>query len=129
MKFSITTMTTIALIATGLFGFGFTGITPIKAQNNTVPSNMTGLANMTEPNMTTSDTSGNSAKMHLEEGIKALKNGDNQAAKTHLDAAKQAMTNAPGEAVKHFEEGMKALENGDSKGAIMHLDFADQALG
>jgi cellobiose-specific phosphotransferase system component IIA len=95
----------------------------------TAPNNMTSSANMTGSNMTTSDTSGSSAKMHLEEGIKALKSGDNEAAKTHLDAAKQAMTNAPGEAVKHFEEGMKALENGDSKGAIMHLDFADQALG
>ncbi len=129
MKSSIATITTVALVATVLFGFAYAGFTSIHAQNTTAPNNMTSSANMTGSNMTTSDTSGSSAKMHLEEGIKALKSGDNEAAKTHLDAAKQAMTNAPGEAMKHFEEGMKALGNGDSKGAIMHLQFADQALG
>ena len=65
--------------------------------------------------------------MHLEEGIKALKGGDNQAAMTHLDAARAGMV--PGGAMNHFEQGMKALENGDSNGAIMHLTAADQALG
>ena len=88
---------------------------------------MTGSANMTGSNMTMSNASGSSAKMNLEEGIKALKNGDNQAAMTHLDAAKQAMV--PGGAMNHFEQGMKALQNGDSNGAIMHLSAADQALG
>ena len=129
MKFSTATMTTVALVATVLFGYSFTGFTSIKAQNTTAPNNMTSSANMTGSNMTTSDTSGSSAKMHLEEGIKALKSGDNESAKTHLDAAKQAMINAPGEAVKHFEEGMKAFNDGDSKGAIMHMNFAEQALG
>jgi hypothetical protein len=47
----------------------------------------------------------------------------------HLDFAKQAMANAPSDALKHFEEGMKALNAGDSNGALMHLKFANQALG
>ena len=32
-----------------------------------------------------------SAKMHLDQGIKALESGDNQGAKMHLDAADQAL--------------------------------------
>jgi len=59
---------------------------------------------MTGSNMTTtSDTSANLAKMQFEEGIKALESGDNQAAMTHLDAAKQAMV--PEQAMDHFEQG------------------------
>jgi exonuclease VII small subunit len=127
MKFSTTAMTIVALVAGVLFGYAFLGLISVNAQNMTLPSNITGSANLTGSNMTTSDTSGNSAKMNLEEGIKALKSGDNQAAMTHLDAAKQAMV--PGEAMNHFEQGMKALENGDSNGAIMHLTVANQALG
>ena len=119
-------MTEVALVATVLFGYAFTGITSIEAQNVTVPNNITSSANMTDSNMTTSDTSGSSARMDLQEGIKALKSGDTKTAMTHLDAAKQAMV--PGEAMNHFEQGMKALENGDLNGAIMHLTAADQAL-
>ena len=121
MKFSTATMTVVALVATVLFGYAFTVFTSIEAQNVSAPNNMTSSANMTA-----SDTSGSSARMHLQEGIKALKNGDSQAAMTNLDAAKQAMV--PGEAMNHFEQGMKALENGDLNGAIMHLKAADQAL-
>ena len=71
---------------------------------------------------------GGPAKMHLEEGIKALESGNIQAANMHLDFAKQAMANAPTNALKHFEEGMKVLGAGDSNGALMHLKLADQAL-
>jgi len=42
---------------------------------------------------------------------------------THLNAAKQAMTNASPEAVKHFEEGMKALVGGDINGAITEFKW------
>lgn len=42
---------------------------------------------------------------------------------THLDAAKQAMTNSSPEAVKHFEEGMKALAGGDINGAITEFKW------
>jgi hypothetical protein len=107
--------------------FAFMGFTSIKALNMTAPNNMTSSVNMTSSNMTTSDTSGSSAKMYLEEGIKAVKRSDNQAAMIHLNAAKEVMV--PGEAMNHFEQGMKALENGDSNGAFMYLTAADQALG
>ena len=108
-----------------LVGQLFVGFISVDAQNMT-PGNMMG-SNMTG-NMT-GNMMGSPAKMHLEEGIKALEAGNIQAANMHLDFAKQAMANAPTNAVKHFEEGMKALGAGDSNGALMHLKLADQALG
>jgi hypothetical protein len=71
----------------------------------------------------TSSISSSSAKINLEEGIKALQSGDKQGAMTHLNAAKQAMTNASPEAIKHFEEGMKALAGGDINGAITEFHW------
>jgi hypothetical protein len=72
-------------------------------------------------------------KMHLDEGIKALKNGDNQGAMMHLDAANQTLASSSSasdqSAKMHLDEGIKALKNGDNQGAMMHLDAADQALG
>ncbi|MGC2382707.1 MAG: hypothetical protein WA631_06320, partial [Nitrososphaeraceae archaeon] len=38
-----------------------------------------------------SSSSDQSAKMHLDQGISALKNGDNQGAMMHLEAADQAL--------------------------------------
>src|SRR5215510_6970584 len=70
----------------------------------------------------------NTAKMHLEEGLKMLKTGDKDSAMTHLSAAQAAMGGASSNAKMHFEEGMKALQAGDTNGAIMHLTAADQAL-
>ncbi len=127
MKLSATMMTAVALVAGVLFGYSFIGLDSVNAQNMTLPNNMTGSANMTGGNMTASDASGSSAKVHLEEGIKALKSGDNQAAMAYLDAAKQAMVS--GQAMSHFEQGMSALQNGDLNGALMHLTAANQALG
>ena len=108
-----------------LVGQLFIGFISVDAQNMS-PGNMMG-SNMTG-NMT-GNMMGGSAKMHLEEGIKALESGNIQAATMHLDFARQAMANSPTNAVKHFEEGMKALGAGDSNGALMHLKLADQALG
>ena len=108
-----------------LVGQLFIGFISVDAQNMS-PGNMMG-SNMTG-NMT-GNMMGGSAKMHLEEGIKALESGNIQAANMHLDFARQAMANSPTNAVKHFEEGMKALGTGDSNGALMHLKLADQALG
>jgi galactose mutarotase-like enzyme len=106
------------------------GLHPVSAQNAT---NMTAGANMTNAttggNMTTSNTSTSSAKMHLEEGIKALQSGDKEGATTHLGLAQQAMSGSSPDAIMHFEEGMKALDSGDTKGAIMHLQIAEQSLG
>jgi len=68
-------------------------------------------------------------KMHLEEGIKALKSGDNQGAMMHLDAAEQGLTSASDQSAKmHLDQGIQALKNGDNQGAMMHLDAADQSL-
>jgi hypothetical protein len=117
-----------------LVGQLFIGFISVDAQNmspgNMMGSNMTGnmTGNMMGSNMT-GNMMGGSAKMHLEEGIKALESGNIQAANMHLDFARQAMANSPTNAVKHFEEGMKALGAGDSNGALMHLKLADQALG
>jgi cellobiose-specific phosphotransferase system component IIA len=98
------------------------GFISINAQNMT-PGGMMG------GNMTPGGMMGGSPKMHLEEAIKALESGNIQLANMHLNIAKQAMANAPTNAVKHFEEGMKALDAGDSNGALMHLKSAEQALG
>jgi hypothetical protein len=41
MKFSITRITRLALVAAVLFGYAFMGFTSIKALNMTAPNNMT----------------------------------------------------------------------------------------
>jgi hypothetical protein len=70
-------------------------------------------------------------KMHLDEGIKALKSGDNQGAMMHLNAAEQALGGSSSDqsAKMHLDEGIKALKSGDNQGAMMHLNAAEQALG
>ncbi len=117
---------------------GFWWLESALAQNASMGSNTTSgtnmgnstmSGNMTSGNATMSNTSGNSAKMHLEEGIKALQAGDKDSAMTHLSAAQAAMSGASSNAMMHFEEGMKALQAGDTNGAITHLTAADQALG
>ena len=66
-------------------------------------------------------------KMHLEEGLKALKSGDNQGAMMHLNAADQGLTSASDQSAKmHLDQGIQALKNGDNQGAMMHLNAADQ---
>ena len=118
MKFSTNTVTTVALIVGVVLGYTFAGFTSIKAQNVTAPNNMTA-----------SNTSAGSAKMHLEEAIKALESGNKDAASTHLTAAQQAISGESDQAKMHFGEGMKAFSSGDSNGALMHLKLAVQALG
>ncbi len=70
---------------------------------------------------------GMTPQMHLEEGIKSLKAGDNQGALTHLGAADQGLTDQS--AKFHLDEGIKSLKAGDNQGALMHLGAADKALG
>ncbi len=110
---------------------GFWLLESAVAQNASMDGNMTTGTNMTNTTMggNMTATSGGSAKMHLEEGIKALQSGDKEGAMTQLTAAQQAMSGSSPDAIKHFEEGMKALESGDSNGAIMHLQIAEQSLG
>jgi hypothetical protein len=69
---------------------------------------------------------GMTPKMHLEEGIKALKADDKQGALTHLDVADQSITDQS--AKMHLDQGIKALKADDTQGALMHLDVADKAL-
>jgi hypothetical protein len=79
---------------------------------------------------TTGFAQGMTPKMHLEEGIKALKAGDNQGALMHLDAADQGLTSPSEQSVKkHLDQGISALKNGDNQVALMQLGAADQALG
>src|SRR6266511_2140756 len=79
---------------------------------------------------TTAFAQGMTPKMHLEEGIKALKAGDNQGALTHLSAADQGLTSPSDQSAKmHLDQGISALKSGDNQGASMHLGAADQALG
>src|ERR687886_615269 len=66
-------------------------------------------------------------KMHLEEGIKALKAGDQQGALMHLNEADKGISDQS--AKMHLDEGIKALKGGDQQGALMHLGAADKALG
>ena len=65
-------------------------------------------------------------KMHLEEGIKALKTGDTQGALMHLNEADKGISDQS--AKMHLDEGIKALKANDNQGALMHLDAADKAL-
>jgi hypothetical protein len=81
---------------------------------------------------TSSPTS--SAKMHLDEGIKALQSGNTTGALMHLNAADKLLVeiHVPASAQSgkmHLDEGIKALQSGNTKGALMHLNAADQALG
>jgi hypothetical protein len=118
-----------------LLALAFVGVGSIFAQNET-GGNATSAANMTNVtsggnatgNMT-SDTGANTAKIELEEGIKALQGGDVPGARTHLTAAQESMTDSPPDAIRHFEEGMKAFDSGDNSAAIMHLNIANEALG
>ena len=70
---------------------------------------------------------GMTPKMHLEEGIKALKAGDTQGALMHLNATDQGLSDQS--AKMHLEQGIKALQGGDQQGALMHSGAADEALG
>jgi hypothetical protein len=76
---------------------------------------------------------GMTPKMHLEEGIKALKSGDQQGALMHLNAADQGLASSSSSsdqsAKMHLDQGITALKSGDNQGASMHLGAADQALG
>ena len=108
---------------------GFWLLESAVAQNASTSNNMTTATNMSAGNTTMSNTTGTSAKMQLEGGIKALQSGDKEGAMTQLTAAQQAMSGSSLDAIMHFEEGMKALESGDTDGAIMHLKVADQFLG
>jgi cellobiose-specific phosphotransferase system component IIA len=66
------------------------------------------------------------ARMHLDEGIKALQSGDTNSAMTHLKAADGLLS--AGEAKMHLDEGIKALQSGDTNSAMTHVKAAESAL-
>src|SRR5919198_2358931 len=117
-----------------LFVVAFLGVVAIvtgTSFNSAVAqgNNVTGGGNMTTGggggNVTSTSSSGE-AKMHLDEGIKALQGGDTNGAMMHLKLADQKLSG--GEAKMHLDEGIKALQGGDTNGALMHLKLADQKL-
>lgn len=99
------------------------------ASNSVSAQNMTNQT-ITGGNMTNAPASGagGSAKMHIEEAIKALESGNNEAASTHLTAAQQGIASEPDQAKMHFSEAMKAFSSGDLNGALMHLKATNDAL-
>lgn len=96
-----------------------------KAANMT---NVTTFGNVTDINMTASDNTTSSARLYLEEVIKALQTGDNEAAKTLITGAQAAMSNAPVDARKQFEIGLRVLNGGDISEAIKYFEAANQTL-
>lgn len=67
-------------------------------------------------------------KLHLEEAIKALENGDKQAASTRLTAALQGVAQASKEVKMQFNEGTKALAEGNIGESIARLKAAMENL-
>jgi len=131
----------LAIAASVFFFLAFAGPNSLDAQNATNMTTGINATNATMGNMTGGSTHTSTAKMQIEEGIKALQTGDNISARTHLDAAHHALelvfedtitlptAGASANATKHFDEGMDALQTGDTNGAITHFSAADQALG
>jgi hypothetical protein len=82
--------------------------------------------------VTSAFAQGVSPKMHLEEGIKSLKSGDNQGALMHLNEANKGLASSSSSsdqtAKMHLDEGIKAVKANDNQGALMHLNAADKAL-
>jgi hypothetical protein len=119
----------------------FEGWNSVNAQNSTTLTTGTNATGTTAGNMIGGNNHTATAKMQIEEGIKALQAGDNNSARDHLDSAKHALelvfeetitlptANATSKAIKHFEEGMNTLQAGDTNGAIPNFTAADQALG
>lgn len=125
MKLSMS-MTVLGLLITSFLGYEIAGFNTTTGQNMTIPNNMTSSDNMTNA---TASGAGASAKMHIEEAIKALEAGNTAAASTHLTAAQQAIPIESEQVKMHFGEAMKAFSSGDSNGALMHLKAANDVLG
>jgi cellobiose-specific phosphotransferase system component IIA len=100
---------------------------PTAAATPAATTNQTN--NQTGGNMTTTAGGGGdqaSAKMHLDEGMKALQAGDTAGAEMHMGLADQALSE--GEAKMHLGEAIKALQAGDTAGAETHAQLAQDTL-
>jgi cellobiose-specific phosphotransferase system component IIA len=114
----------IAISIAVIFGIG--GLT-IATASPTATTNQT--SNQTGGNMTTTADGGGdqaSAKMHLDEAMKALQAGDTAGAEMHMGLADQALSE--GEAKMHLGEAIKALQAGDTAGAETHAQLAQDTL-
>ena len=80
---------------------------------------------MGQTNSTTTGDSGNTAKMHVDEALKALQSNDNNGATMHLNIASNSTT---GSAKMHVDEALKALQSNDNNGATMHIQEAQKNL-
>ena len=68
------------------------------------------------------------AVLHLEEAIKALENGNEQAASTRLTAALQGVAQSSNEVKLHFDEAIKAFSAGNINDTLLHLKAARENL-
>ena len=139
MRYEIIAVLTIA--SSGFSLLAFAGPNSLNAQNVTNMNTGTNPTNATTGNMTGGSNHTSTAKMQIEEGVKALQAGDNNSARDHLNAAQHALelvfedtvnlptAGASSKAIKYFGDGMNALQSGDINGAIPHFTAAVQALG
>jgi cellobiose-specific phosphotransferase system component IIA len=67
-----------------------------------------------------------SAKMHLDEAMKALDAGDTAGAEMHMTEADKVVQE--GAAKMHLDEAIKALQAGDITGADTHAQMAQDSL-
>ena len=80
---------------------------------------------MGQANSTTTGDSGNTAKMHVDEALKALQSNDTNGATKHLNLASNSTTSA---AKMHIDEALKALQSNDTNGVTMHIQEAQKNL-
>jgi hypothetical protein len=103
-------------------------VSPIVSTSLAATTNQTG--NQTGGgNMTTTASGGGdqaTAKMHLDEAMKALQAGDTAGAEMHMGLANQVLSE--GEPKVHLDEAMKALQAGDTAGAQTHAQLAQGIL-
>jgi hypothetical protein len=99
-------------------------VSPIVSTSLAATTNQTGGGNMT----TTASGGGDqaTAKMHLDEAMKALQAGDTAGAEMHMGLANQVLSE--GEPKMHLDEAMKALQAGDTAGAQTHAKLAQGIL-
>jgi hypothetical protein len=117
----------VAIMIAILFGASGLIITNVGPFASAATTNQT--SNQTGGNMTTTAGGGGdqtTAKMHLDEAMKALQAGDTAGTEMHMGLADQALSE--GEAKMHLGEAMKALQAGDTAGAQTHAQFAQDSM-
>lgn len=117
----------VAIMIAILFGASGLIITNVGSFASASTTNQT--SNQTGGNMTTTAGGGGdqaTAKMHLDEAMKALQAGDTAGAEMHMGLADQALSE--GEAKMHLGEAIKALQAGDTAGAQTHAQLAQDSL-